>query len=387
MKKLNFVIIFSLITLNLEAQYRELSFEKVEFPNFKIVQIDFRELSTLVHFQVTKGTSGWMCTQEDFYIQDKKTFKKYYLLNSINLPFCNKFHQLEKSDEIHNFTLEFEELPTDIGAFDIIENAESGLNFYGVQIKTSKKENDFLDVASFIDETPVKEFGHYFTSGSPVFYYRHKGVTIAVLLTHYNDSDQYYQASVLVKNLSGKDLNFNPNKITARLERKDDVLDAEVLSYEEYLRKPGRKQNWNSLAVSFSESMAANNADYSPTSSSTSGSGHSTKAGSASEYVGDAHGSIYNNSTTYGSTYSTTYSRNYDGAAAYAAKQNANKNVVNHQAQQYLIKDTLSEGYSRISNIPNETEYIGYVNVQYERNIEGLEIVIPLNGTVYTFNW
>lgn len=90
MKKLSIVVLMALTTLNLKAQYRNVSFDKTDVPNLKIVQMDFRELSTLIHFQFTNENSVWICTQEDFYIQDKSTFKKYRLLNSINLPFCDK---------------------------------------------------------------------------------------------------------------------------------------------------------------------------------------------------------------------------------------------------------------------------------------------------------
>jgi hypothetical protein len=86
------------------------------------VQVDFREYSTLVHFQFVNEKSGWICTSEDFYIQDKASYKKYNLLNSINLPFCPNVHVLDEQGQKHNFTLEFEKVPKNIGVFDIIEN-------------------------------------------------------------------------------------------------------------------------------------------------------------------------------------------------------------------------------------------------------------------------
>lgn len=386
MKKISIVIFIAFITFNLKAQYRNVSFDKTDVPSLKIIQIDFRELSTLVHFQFTNENSAWICTQEDFYIQDKSTFKKYRLLNSINLPFCDKTHRLESVGQKHNFTLEFEKLPIDIGVFDIIENAESGFNFYGVRVDTTKREKDFIDIASFIDETPVKEYGHYYKDGNPVFYYKYKGVTIAALLYYDNNYGKYYQANILVSNLSGKDLNFNPALITARMQKKEEVFPAQVLSYNEYMKKVRRRQNWEAFAVGLSESMAASNAGYSSSSSSTRSSGYSTTTGSASGFVGDTYGSVYGSSTTYGSTYSTSYSQSYNGAAAYAAQQNANRNVANYQNQQYSIKKSLSEGYLKLNTLSNETEYIGFINIPYKK-VDNLEIVIPFYDTKFVFVW
>lgn len=386
MRKLTIVVLFALTTLNLKAQYRNITFDKTDVPSLQIVQIDFRDLSTLVHFQFTNENYTWICTQEDFYIQDKSTFKKYRLLNSINLPFCDKVHRLESVGQKHNFTLEFEKIPNDISVFDIIENAESGFNFYGVRIDTIKKEKDFIDIASFVDDTPVKEYGYYYKDGRPIYYYKYKGVTVAVFLYGDNNYGKYYQANILVSNLSGKDLNFNPDLITARMQKKEEVFPAQVLSYNEYMKKVQRRQNWNAFAVAFSESMAASNAGYSSSASSTRSSGYSSTTGSASGYVGNTYGSVYGSSTTYGSTYSTTYSQSYDGAAAYAAQQNANRNVANYQYQQYSIKKSLSEGYLRLNTLSNETEYVGFINIPYKK-VDNLEIVIPFYDTKFVFVW
>ena len=347
MKNLVLIILIFFVSFDLKAQYKDFSFEKSNASNLEIYQIDFRELSTLVHFQYTNENSGWICAQEDFYIQDKETQKKYKLLNSLNLPICDKAHQFDNLGQVHNYTLEFEKLPEEIKTFDIIENTENGFKFYGVQIDTSKKQEKMLDVSSFISDTPVKEYGMYYKDGKPVLFYNHKGLTIAVLLAYNHSYGKYYQANIMVKNLTGKEFNFDPNEITAIIEKKNKVYEAEVLSYEKYMKKVKRQQNWNAFAVAFSESMSANQAAYSSTSSSTTSSGHSNTTVSASGYVGDTYGSIYGSSSSYGKSYSTTYSRSYDGQAAYLAQQNANRNTANFRANQYSIKQTISEGYLR----------------------------------------
>ncbi|MDN3689048.1 hypothetical protein [Cyclobacterium jeungdonense] len=387
MKNSVLIIFIFFISFGLKAQYKNISFEKSNARNLKIHQIDFREFSTLIHFQYTNENSGLICAEEDFYIQDKETLKKYKLLNSLNLPICDKAHQFDKLGQIHNYTLEFERVPDEIKKFDIIENSENGFKFYGVKIDNSKEQANVIDVTSFINDTPVKEYGIYYKDGDPVFYYNHKGITVAVMLTYNQNYGKYYQANIMVKNLSGREFNFDPNQITAIMQKNDKVYEPEVLSYEEYMKKVKRQQNWNAFAVAFSESMSANQAAYSSSSSSTTSSGYSNTTGSASGYVGDTYGSIYGSSSTYGSSYSTTYSQNYDGQAAYLAQQNANKNISNYQANQYSIKQTISEGYLRLNTIHNETEYIGYVNIEYEKKIEEIVLSVPVNGTTYTFTW
>lgn len=387
MRKINLLGLILLIATNLSAQFRTMTIQKSDVPALKIVQIDFREFSTLIHFQYTNiESAGWACAGENFYVKDKETFKKYKLLNSINLPICDKKHLFDQANQEHNFTLEFEKIPETIGEFDIIENPEGGFNFYGVKIDTTIKTKDFLDVASFIDETPVKEYSFYYKDGQPVLYYKHKGLMIAVLLTYDNTYGKYYQANILVQNLTGKDINFDPSLITSKTQKKEIITDAKVLTYNEYMKKVKSRQAWSAFAVAFSESMAASNAGYSSSSTQTSVHGYSNSYGSASGYVGNTYGSVYGSSSTYGSAYGTSNTQKYDGAAAYAAQQNANRNVANYQNQQYQIKNTISEGYMKLNTIMNESEYVGYVNVVYTK-ADNLQLNIPINGTTYVFVW
>jgi hypothetical protein len=389
MKKINLLGVFMILfSTTLMAQFKSFSIEKSDVQNLKIVQIDNRELSTLIHFQYIENTPGfrWISTSEDFYIKDNSNFKKYKLLNSINLPFSPQMHVNEKVGQVHNFTLEFEKIPDGTVEIDIIENVENGFNFYGVKIDWNQKISDFIDVTSFIEESPVKEFGFYYKDGKQVYYYKYKGITMVVLLTYDNNYGKYYQANIIIKNNSGKDLHFYPEKISATLQKKEKKFDGYVLSYNEYMKKVRRRQSWNNFAVAFSESMAASGAGYSSSTTTSSSSSYSNSSGYASGFVGNTYGSVYGSSSTYGSTYGTSYSQSYDGAAAYAAQQNANRNTANYQNQQYKIKKTLSEGYLRLNTIPDETEYIGYINIKYKK-VDHLQIDIPFFETNFTFVW
>jgi hypothetical protein len=389
MKKLKLIALMIIVSTGIKAQYRDFTIGKANVPNLKIVQIDFRELSTLIHFQFINENSRRICVSENFYIQDKSTHKKYKLLHSINLPFCPNVHVFDKKGQKHNFTLEFEKIPKNIGPFDIIEetkNGENGFCFYNVRIDTTKNTGSYIDVASFIKQTPVKEYGYYYKNGKPIYYYKYKNVVISAMLSANNTYGKYYQVNFLIQNFTGRNRDFNPNLITAEMKKGDKKFDGEVLSYNTYMKKVKHRQAWLAGLVAFSESMAASNAGYSSSYGSGYSSGYSTSSGSASGYVGNTYGSIYGNSSTYSSTYSTSYSRSYNGAAAYAAQQNANRNIANLQNQQYQIRRQIGKGYARLNTIPNKTEYLGYINIKYKK-IDHLQVVIPFNNTNYTFYW
>lgn len=379
---------FLLITISLSAQFKTFKIQKISYPEVEIVQIDFREYSTLVHMRYVNNSAvgNVIYIDENFYIKDNMTNKKYKLLNSINLPLGNnnKYAILEEMNQTINFTLEFEKLPDSADNLDIIENLKGGgFNFWGVEINKQIREKDFIDITSFTKSTPIKEMCYYYKDGSVVEYYQDNGLKIAVLLSFDNNYGTYYQPNILIQNLTGKDINFDPSNITANIHTVTG-LETKVLTYGEYMRKVRRRQNWNSFAVAFSESMAASNAGYSSSSTQSSVSGYSNSFGSAYGYYGNTYGSVYGSSYSYGSAYGTSNTQEYDGAAAYAAQQNASNNIANYQNQQYQIKETLSEGYMKLNTIMNETEYLGYVNIVYKKT-DRICINVPINGKTYMF--
>ena len=390
MKTLRLLTLLTIVSFgSLKAQYKDFEIGKALVPSLKIVQVDFRDYSTLVHFQFVNENSGWINTCEEFYIQDKSTYKKYNLLNSINLPFYPNVHVFDEVGQKHNFTLEFEKVPENIGSFDIIEKTpegENGFCFYDIKIDTSKKTNSFIDATAFTEETPVKEYGSYYNDDELIYYYKYKGVVISAMVSYNSSYGKYFQVGIIIQNLTGRERNFNPNMIKAKMQKGEKIFDREMFSYNEYMKKVKNRQAWAAVAVAISEGLAASNAGYSSSTSFGYSSGYSTSTGSASGYVGDTYGSIYGSSSTYSSTYSTSYSQSYDGAAAYAAQQQANRNVANYQNQQYQIKNQLSQGYARLNTIPNETEYSGYINVKYKK-VDHLQVVIPFNNTNFIFYW
>ena len=388
MKNIYLLGILLLMTSSSFAQFKTLKIRKIDYPEVEIVQIDFREFSTLVHMRfVNKSLVGNVIyINDNYHIIDNLTKKKYNLLNSFNLPLKNNNKQavLEEMNQIINFTLEFEKLPDSAYDIDIIEDRKTkAFNFWGVEINKQIIEKDYIDVTSFTKSTPVKEMSFYYKDGDVVEYYQENGLKIAVLLSYDYNYGTYYQPNILIQNLTGKDINFDPSEITSTIHNKTGT-ESKVLTYAEYMKKIRNRQNWNSFAVAFSESMAASNAGHSTSTTQSSINGYSKSFGSAYGYYGNTYGSVYGSSYSYGSAYSNSHTQNYDGAAAYAAQQNANRNIVNYQNQQNLIKKTLSDGYMKLNTIMTENEYIGYVNVAYKKT-DRISINVPINGKTYVF--
>ena len=329
MKKTSLLLLL-LITMNLFGQYKSIKIEKNDYIENEIVQIDFREFSTLVHFKFRSNSlvGNVIYIGEEFYIKDNKTNKKYNLLNSFNFPLGNnnKYAVLEEGDEIIHYTLEFEKVPDSAENLDIIESLKGGgFNFYGVVINKEIKEENFMDVNNFIKETPIKEMNFYYKDGS-VEYYEENGLKIALLLSFDNNYGTYFRANILVQNLTGKDLNFNPSNISAKIDSKKGK-DADVLTYGEYMKKVKSRQNWNAFAVSFSESMAASNAGYSSSNTQTNLNSRTRTNAYAYGYSGNTYASAYGTSYSYTNANVSSSTQSYNGSAAYAAQQNASNNI------------------------------------------------------------
>ena len=252
------------------------------------------------------------------------------------------------------------------------------------KLKVGYNEESFIDIRSFTEQTPVKESGTYYKDGSAIQYTKHKDLIVSTQATWSRNHGRYLQIDISIQNLTGRDQLFSPNAITATFQIGEEVVDHEVLSHEEYMKKVGRNQFWQGIAIAAIEGAAAGVAGHSSSTTSYS----STSSGSASGYVGDDYGHVYGSSTTYG----TSYSSSYNGAAAYAAQQNANRNVEEFTDKQYQIKHQLSQGYAKLHTINNETEYLGYVNIKAKKSdmkAENIlmEVTIPLNNTNFIFYW
>jgi len=390
--KMFMILALMLMTsMNMYSQYNVIECEKTH-PNLQIIQIDYTGISTLVFIKYTNKGSGWINIGDKTHLKDTKSDKVYYMLNSINIPLSDegepKMHVLDREDQVHYFCLEFEKLPESVEKFNLIEDETSpnGFNIYGISFQKDKR-TEFVNIDDFIKTSPVKEYGYNMKDGNLIFYYKHKGMSLSMTLFTDNNYGNYYQAWINIQNFTGKNLLLDPNRITSKtfIKKTEEVKDLKVLSYEEYMKKVKRSQSWQNFAVAFGNSLAASNAGYSYSTTNSSVTGVTNSYGSASGYVGNTYGYASGYSSSYSTAYGRSSTSSYNGAAAYEAQQNANAQTNAYISNQYQIKNRLSEGYVKANTLANQTEFMGYFNIQFVKT-DNLRIVIPINGETYIFD-
>lgn len=381
-------ICFFFLSKSVFSQFNNISVEKTH-PSIQIHQIDFTSKSTIVFLKYTNNGASWINVNDRTKIVDKKTGLDYKLINSINIPLSDagepKFHLLNTQNQTHYFCLEFEKLPENIDLFDIIEESNSGTAFNLFNVSFDKTiKTDFININDYTKKSPVKEFGYKFSNGKISYYYKHKGLAISFELTADNSYGKYYQAWFSIQNFTGSSILVNPNLIFASIVKNESIKELEVLSYEDYIKKVNRNQNWQNFAVAFSNGLAASSAGYSTSTTTTSVYGTNKTYSSASGYVGNTYGSLYGNSTSYSTAYGRSTTQSYNGAAAYSAQQNANAQTEKFVNDQYLIKNKISEGYLKVNSLSNQSELVGFINIKFVKT-DNIKITFPINDETYVF--
>ena len=385
--------IFAIITMNSYAQFTNISVDNKP-SSMEIVQIDNRENSTLVFIKYTRENDAiaWMNINEKTIAKTKGSNREYHLINSINLPISSesefKSMKFDRPNQEHAFVLEFEKLP-DVCNFDIYEdiNSSTAFNFIGVNADTVPKK-EMMNIDDFISPYPVKELGQYAENGQVITYIKYKGIIISTVAQAIKQYGKYICINMNIKNLSGKSILFNPTTIQAKGYRRktNEFFDMQVLSAREYDKTVARKQAWNNFWVAFGQSMAASSAGYSSSNTTYSGASFTSGSAHASGYVGNTYG--YANA--YGTAYTTTYGRShtttYNGAAAYAAQQQAAANYSSYANGQYSIREQLNEGYVKMNTIRNEVEYCGYFNIKYKK-LDNLVMTMFIDGEKFEFTY
>jgi len=208
---------------------------------------------------------------------------------------------------------------------------------------------------------PFTEKKLIYEDGIPVQFYYIDGLSVAVKISTKQLYGSYYEAYVIIENGSGDQFNFDPGDITAAFVKDGKTTEAEVLSYNDYIKKVKRRQGWTAAFTAFAEAAAATSAGYS---SSTLNAHAQTSSGRSV------------------SVHATTSS--YDGAAAYSAAQNASNNITQMVNQQYDIKRSISEGYLKLNTVFPSSRLIGFVNIKQEE-ADHILLNISVNGKVYHF--
>jgi hypothetical protein len=210
---------------------------------------------------------------------------------------------------------------------------------------------------------PFTERKIIYQDGAPVQFYFIDGLSVAVKISDKQQYGKYYEAFVTIENGSGNQFDFDPSDITASLSLKGNVEEGEVYLYKDYIKKVNRRQAWSTAFTAFAEVAAATSAGYS--------------SSTTNAYGITSSGRLV-------SAHATTTS--YNGAAQYAATQNAANNLNQMTGQQYDIKRSISEGYLKLNTIFPNSRIIGFVNITYD-SADKIYLNIPVNGKVYHFEF
>ena len=376
------------------AQYNKVTVDKIP-PMMEVLQVDNRESSTMVYLKYTRREGiDWSNINEKTFARVNGSYKQYHLINSINMPISSEAEQIDMlfdyPNQVHCFALEFEKIPNGV-TFDVVENEQNpnAYNIFGITPDTTQV-TEFVNLDKMVEDYPItRERGMYLKNNILVQYVKAKDIVLTMYVQAIKEYGKYYMVNMDLQNFSGKSILFTLNNVTAEgyivQEGKPiKTIPLEVLSSYEYDKKVANKQAWNNFWVALGEGMAASNAGYSASSTTYSGNSYTSAYGHAYGYAGNTYG--YANA--YGSAYTTTYGRSntvaYNGAAAYAARQQANANVQAYASGQYEIRQQLNEGYVKNNTIQNKVEYSGFFNIKYKK-IDHIKVDFLIDGISFPF--
>lgn len=378
------------------AQYNKVTVGK--FPShMEIYQVDYRESSTMVYMKYVRQEGvDWMNIGEDTFVKIGNTYKKYLLINSINLPISSsaEIHNMlfEHPNQEHHFALEFEQFPKGV-QFDIVENEENqnAFNFYGINVDTTQV-TEMVNLDNMVRDFPItKENGKFIKDDTMIQYIKSNGLILTIYCQWQKLYGKYYIANIDLQNFSGKSVLLSLNNVKAegmKYQKKGPAktFPLEILSQEEYDKKVSRKQSWANFWTALGEGMAAANAGYSTSTTTYNGSSNTSVYANAYGHYGNTYGYA----SAYGSAYTTSYGKShtttYNGAAAYAAQQQARANYQEYVNNQYQIREQLNEGYVKTNTIRDKTEYSGHFNLKY-KELDHLRIIFRIGNEDFEFIW
>ena len=232
-------------------------------------------------------------------------------------------------------------------------------------------------------------------NGTTKLYYLENGISVTCSINYLNSYGKYFAINLEIENLTGKSFLFNPSDIVSYLtvfqvDKKTKIISTKeqfkgrIFSYEDYYKKVNNKQNWQSFLNAFGESYNAQMAGRSSSVTTTSVSGYSNTYGSIYDYYGKVPVTTnYSARGSYGGS-ATSVTNSYNGAAAYAARQLAEKKIQKFDEQLYKIKSEINRGYLKLNTIEHGERMIGTVNLLYTKS-DQVELLIPVNGKYYYF--
>ncbi|ERK38173.1 hypothetical protein HMPREF9135_1018 [Segatella baroniae F0067] len=170
----------------------------------------------------------------------------------------------------------------------------------------------------------------------------------------------FYQLNVMVKNLSGRNLNFDPSSIRAYLFKKSpvDSIALDIYNHKDFQKKIQGKQSVDMILTSLAGGINAAMAGYQT-----------------------IHGTVYS-----GGNFSTFTGTTYNSGAAYAAQMATNNQLMMMGAQMEKDRKVFSQGYLKKNTIHDGEGIIGYMNIKKKKG-KVINIIIPINDTNFLFKW
>ena len=208
-------------------------------------------------------------------------------------------------------------------------------------------------------------------------FYDINGVIISLASTPWAEHGAWHRVDISITNNSVVPVEFDPvtDIAASSVDDRERITNLTVCSYDDYMRKVQRSQNFAAAMSGLSEGMANTNAGYTTTTTSTVGT-YSGYSSYGYGYGGYGMGVVSGTSTT------TTY----DAAAAARARaesQNRMNELASHQAEQ---RKTIQQGYLKKNTIYPGQTVIGYVFVQRVA-YETLAINLNINEALFAFDW
>lgn len=385
----------------------------------ELMQVDSRDSSTIVYLKYTsQEVNDWSCINEKICVRVKGIYRPFHLINSYNMPLSSdaeKIHLLyEYPNQEHCFALEFEKVPNGV-RFDIIEDEKdpNACNIFDVTPDTTQV-SEFVDLAKIGEEYPINRIrGRYIVNNIVVQYVKAKGITLTTYAQTQKLYGKYYTIHLDLQNLSGRSVllslkNVNAEAYISKENRPTEVISLDVLDSYAYDKKIRNTQRWNNFWVALSEAAAATSAGYNTSytnyslNSSSNVNAHISSQGYATGYAngtynaGNTYGTahLYGSANVYGSTnvygssntslHGSSSTISYNGAAAYAAQQNAKANVMSYASAQEEIRQQLNDGYIKDNTIHNRVEYSGFFNIKYKKSNQ-IKVEFLIDGISFPF--
>ena len=153
---------------------------------------------------------------------------------------------------------------------------------------------------------------------------------------------------------------FHPDSIYADLlTKRNRTLQLEVYTNEEYQKKVKRLQTWTIALYGISAGLNAGTA---------------------------AHSTSYSTSYSPNGYAYTTITQHYDANAAYQANVASTNQMLTLGQMMENDRAVREQGYLKTTTVHPGEAIVGYMNVKRKKG-KKLTVNIPVNGSIYTFDW